>query len=60
MFEELLALRVEAETEILYAKAKLEVVEKLMAKLNNSVEPTPVADEPTEYVEETYNEEDVQ
>jgi hypothetical protein len=37
MFEELLALKAEAETEILYATAKKEVVEKLMVKFQPSV-----------------------
>lgn len=52
MYEELLALKAEAETEILYAKAKKEVVEKLMAKFQPSEEPAVVE----EVVEENDNE----
>lgn len=52
MLEELLALRVEAENELLYAKAKIEVVDKLMSKFQSTVEVATVVDEPTE-AEET-------
>lgn len=48
MLEELLALRVEAENELLYAKAKIEVVDKLMSKFQSTVEVATVVDEPTE------------
>lgn len=55
MFEELLALKAEAEHEILYAKAKIEVVDKLMAKFNTSN--VPVVETVEEVAEETADEE---
>jgi hypothetical protein len=55
MFEELLALKAEAEHEILYAKAKIEVVDKLMAKFNTSN--APVVETVEEVTEETVDEE---
>jgi hypothetical protein len=54
MFEELLALKAEAEHEMVYAQAKLEIVDKLLAKVK------PV-DEPAEEVVADYAEtEDVE
>ena len=52
MFEELLALKAEAENEILYAKAKLEVVEKLLTKFPVETEHKLVENELTDDMDE--------
>lgn len=56
MFEELLALKAEAENEILYAKAKIEVADRLLAKYQPAVEPSVVEEVVEEYVEATDSE----
>lgn len=42
MFEELLALKAEAEKEILYAQAKIEIADRLLAKIQPEVVDTEV------------------
>ena len=56
MFEELLALKAEAENEILYAKAKIEVADRLLAKYQPAVEPSVDEEVAEEYVEATDSE----
>ena len=56
MFEELLALKAEAEKEILYAQAKIEVADRLLAKYQPAVEPSVDEEVAEEYVEATDSE----